>query len=556
MEKKLKYQLAKKLVTSFKKINRPVYNIWLRNIVKSLSLKKKLIVLVSILLICCILVGLIGYQAQQKIKSNYQKIETENIVNISALYEAMVAIRTARSNIVQLALPNISADEEKDMHERIANSFKNYNDEDKKFLAHELDPKELELYKAMKEAADSLEANIKKALEIQLKSERKEGPVLDSMRKLINDDITDDTKTYQKMFFQMTDWQRADIKTNSDAALAASKKGTFMSILSIAIALIFGVLAFLFAGYLAKQLLGITSQISEASTEVSLGSVSLSTSADDLSGSVQIQAAAVQETASSLEEISAMIRRNSDNASNAKESTFASLESVKNGQQSVANMLTAMNEINNNNNAFNEFIAKNSAELSQIADVITNISEKTKVINDIVFQTKLLSFNASVEAARAGEQGKGFSVVAEEVGNLAEMSGKAASEIKNLLDESIVKVNSIVSKTKIEVEKLVIAGKDKVQAGVARARECDTALNEIITTVSSVESLVAEVADASGEQSQGIDEVNKAMGQIDDAVNQNTVATKNVAESATSVMGLSTSIKNISIELSVLVSGT
>jgi methyl-accepting chemotaxis protein len=523
--------------------------------VKSLSLRKKLTILVSILLVCCMMVGLIGYFAQQQIKINYQKIENENIVNITALYEAMVAIRTARANIVQLALPNISIEEEKDMHERIANSFKNYKDEDKNFLAHKLDPKELELYGPMKEAADSLELNINKALELQLKSERKEGPSLEAMRQLINEDITDDTKTYQKMFFQMTDWQRADIKKNSDAALAVSKNGTLMSIVSMGVALVFGVMAFGFANHLAKQLLGITLQISNASSTVSLGSESLSTSAVDLSGSVQIQASAVQETASSLEEISAMIRRNSDNASNAKESTIASLNSVKNGQQSVGNMLAAMNEINNNNNAFNEFMVKNSEELGQIANVITNISEKTKVINDIVFQTKLLSFNASVEAARAGEQGKGFSVVAEEVGNLAEMSGNAASEIKSLLDDSIIKVNSIVLTTKVEVEKLVNAGKDKIQAGVKRAHECDSALNEINTTVSSVESLVSEVADASGEQSQGIDEVNKAMGLIDNAVNQNTAATKNVAESATSVLELSTSIKNISLELSILVSG-
>ena len=58
------------------------------------------------------------------------------------------------------------------------------------------------------------------------------------------------------------------------------------------------------------------------------------------------------------------------------------------------------------------------------------IKDKVNIINDIVFQTKLLSFNASVEAARAGENGKGFAVVAEEVGNLASVSGKAANEIK------------------------------------------------------------------------------------------------------------------------------
>src|SRR3954468_23516662 len=64
------------------------------------------------------------------------------------------------------------------------------------------------------------------------------------------------------------------------------------------------------------------------------------------------------------------------------------------------------------------------------------IQNKTRVINDIVFKTKLLSFNASIEAARAGQYGKGFSVVAEEVGRLAQTSGKAAKEIEALLSES------------------------------------------------------------------------------------------------------------------------
>ena len=81
----------------------------------------------------------------------------------------------------------------------------------------------------------------------------------------------------------------------------------------------------------------------------------------------------------------------------------------------------------------------------EILGYIKSIEEKTKVINDIVFQTKLLSFNASVEAARAGEQGKGFAVVAEEVGNLATMSGTSAEEISKLLESSISHIESIPS---------------------------------------------------------------------------------------------------------------
>ena len=77
------------------------------------------------------------------------------------------------------------------------------------------------------------------------------------------------------------------------------------------------------------------------------------------------------------------------------------------------------------------------------------------MINDIVFQTKLLSFNASVEAERAGEHGKGFAVVAQEVGNLATMSGESAEEITKILDESVKMVQKLVSSNQVEIEKLV-----------------------------------------------------------------------------------------------------
>ncbi len=82
----------------------------------------------------------------------------------------------------------------------------------------------------------------------------------------------------------------------------------------------------------------------------------------------------------------------------------------------------------------------NDDELRIVSDLIGQIEQKTKVIHEIVFQTKLLSFNASVEAARAGDYGRGFSIVAEEIGNLALMSGQAAKDIASLLQESSTKV--------------------------------------------------------------------------------------------------------------------
>ncbi|MCX7978832.1 MAG: methyl-accepting chemotaxis protein, partial [Bdellovibrionaceae bacterium] len=86
---------------------------------------------------------------------------------------------------------------------------------------------------------------------------------------------------------------------------------------------------------------------------------------------------------------------------------------------------------------FSEDMHGSIQELEAAMGVIRQVAKKTEVINEIVFQTKLLSFNASVEAARAGEAGKGFAVVAEEVGKLAKMSGDAATEISQIVEKGL-----------------------------------------------------------------------------------------------------------------------
>lgn len=111
------------------------------------------------------------------------------------------------------------------------------------------------------------------------------------------------------------------------------------------------------------------------------------------------------------------------------------------GTQVLSNLRDAMNGIK-----------EASSSLEGIITMIGDINKKTKIINEIVFETKLLSFNASIEAARAGQYGKGFAVVAQEIGNLALMSGKAALGISSLLDSSTNQVKELINyiQTKIK----------------------------------------------------------------------------------------------------------
>lgn len=310
--------------------------------------------------------------------------------------------------------------------------------------------------------------------------------------------------------------------------------GTIWIILTIATIGCLG-MGWLFAKFLGDALVALSSKLKDNSSDLELTARELTDSGAALASSTTQQAAALQETVSAIVEISALLNKTAENAQLSQEVSEKSHISAERGKTGVSEVMNAMHGIAASNTDIIRAIEDSNNKISDITKVIFHIGEKTKVINEIVFQTKLLSFNAAVEAARAGEQGKGFSVVAEEVGNLAQMSGQAAKEITDMLAESIRQVEQIVNESKNQVSGLIADNKYKVEIGTNLAENCATILDEIVRDVSSTKEITMEISTSIREQSHGVSEISRAMNQLEEVTQRNSNESRKTMDIASDV---------------------
>lgn len=313
--------------------------------------------------------------------------------------------------------------------------------------------------------------------------------------------------------------------------------------------------AFLLINGPIRSLTRLSDALSDTAEEVAAASAQIASTSVQLSSGVTEQAAALEETSASMEEMNAMVNRNSENASRSLSFAEGSHRNAEKGKSVVQEMIGSIEQIDRSNADIMQQVEESNRQMSDIKKLIADIGAKTKVINEIVFQTKLLSFNASVEAARAGEHGKGFAVVAEEVGNLAQMSGGAASEITQILDRSIAQVESIAEETRTKVESLISVSKGKVEAGTRVARQCDEVLDEIVDGSSKMSQMLGEISAGSREQSKGVGEINKAMLQLNSVTHHNTTSAQESSAAAERLSKQATSLRNSVLSLKSTLAG-
>jgi methyl-accepting chemotaxis protein len=522
--------------------------------IKTLSFRAKLIGLCLFLSLISITIGGLSFKGLHEVETSYDQVTEGVMPNLNLLNNMFLSYRAIRINLRTLGLPGITPQDAEEAAKHAVEAIESFEKYDQVYQKIPFVDGEKELYDAMDKEWHNFKEIGQRALALH-KSGKPEDR--EKLLKIFFDDCPKAAKEFTIKMNAIKDFHENNAKTfSADAQRAARNANQYIllvAILGIFLGLSMGVY---FATTLSRSIKNVTSILSENAEQVTAASVQIAASSGQLSQATTEQAASLQQTSAALEEISTMITKASENANITSSSSNESQVKAEEGRQSVDLMLSSIDEISQSNDAIMNQINDSNQKMTEIVNVIQEIGNKTKVINEIVFQTKLLSFNASVEAARAGEHGKGFAVVAEEVGNLAQMSGNAAKEISDMLNTSIPKVEAIVEETKSKVELLISEAKIKVNSGVDVAKQCSGSLNEIVSNINRVADLAQEISSAGREQSLGVSEINKAMSQLDLVTQQNSSTSEETAAAAKELASQATSLNEAIKELSNIVNGS
>jgi methyl-accepting chemotaxis protein len=251
------------------------------------------------------------------------------------------------------------------------------------------------------------------------------------------------------------------------------------------------------------SLRGLVVQVRNGGDQLAVSAGQLLATAEDHAASATQQSSAVSETTSTIEELAATAAQIAETAQAVSRFAADTLRYAEDGRTAVTASVDAMDTIA----VRVEAIAARALSLGEKSHEIGRILD---VIDDLADQTNLLALNAAIEAARAGEHGRGFAVVASEVRALAQRSAGAAKEIKELIDQSI----------------------GKVDAGTKLTSSAGTIMAEVIASVAQVKQVMNDISNTASEQSLGIGQVNQAVASIDDITQQNAALVEQAAAAA------------------------
>ncbi|GAB6035472.1 methyl-accepting chemotaxis protein [Fundidesulfovibrio butyratiphilus] len=277
----------------------------------------------------------------------------------------------------------------------------------------------------------------------------------------------------------------------------------------------------------ANKIEGVVEVVTSASEE-------LSAQVEQSSKGAEEQAQRIGETATAMEEMNATVLEVARNASQAAETANTARGRAESGASVVGQAVKGIGEVQRQALSMKEGMSALGERAKDIGQVMT-------VISDIADQTNLLALNAAIEAARAGEAGRGFAVVADEVRKLAEKTMAATKEVGDA-------IQGIQQGTQDNIVSMETTAKT-IDEATALASESGKALTEIVNLVETVTDQVRSIATASEEQSAASEEISRSIDEVNRISMETSSAMRQSAQAVVELADQSTILRNLIREM-------
>ena len=270
--------------------------------------------------------------------------------------------------------------------------------------------------------------------------------------------------------------------------------------------------------------------VSEATSQLASTAEETSAITNQTSDAIQQQMSETSQVASAISELSASVDEVAGSASTAAATANTANGLVKAGLSSMSqtrgNIQELVNEIQNASGVIRA-LETDSEKIGAILDVIRGVAE----------QTNLLALNAAIEAARAGEHGRGFAVVADEVRNLASKTSSSTEEINQM-------IFSLQNSSKGAVDAMS-SSQAKAADANTQAEETGGSLNAIATSITEINDMSIQIASAAEEQAAVTTEISNNVLRINDMSEESSRASSNTRQASVELTRLATDLQDM-----------